>query len=286
VLKIAVILPAAGIGARFDASMRVSGQGGGQSKIDADLAGQPVFMRSIELFVNRADVGQVILAVNPDHIDDFKFRWGDKLSFHGVTVVPGGKAQRWETVLNALEQVDESCTHVAVHDAVRPLASGKLIDRIFEAAQRYAAVIPAVSVNATLKVVSECDVTASESSDPADAILGSAGKAKVDIKRVERTVDRTNLVEAQTPQVFERGLLLRAYEQITQGKLDVAGVTDDAGLIEAMGQPVYVVQGEAANLKITRGDDLELAAAIIEKREQSKAVSLGAKRLFAHDDED
>ena len=285
-LKIAVILPAAGIGARFDTSMKASGRDDGKSKIDADLSGQPVFMRSLGLFVHRADVGQVILAVNPDHIDDFKFRWGDKLNFHGVIVVPGGKSERWETVLNALGQVDRSCTHVAVHDAVRPLASDKLINRIFEAAQRYDAVIPAVPVNATLKAVVDCDETESQAADPMDAILGSAGKANVDIKRVEKTVDRTNLVAVQTPQVFERGLLGRAYEQITQGKLDPAGITDDAGLIEAMGEPVYVVQGEVTNLKITRADDLELAAAIIEKRDQSKVVSLGAKRLFGNDDDD
>ena len=220
-MKISVIIPAAGLGKRFN---HASGGGGAaaQNKIELDLVGRPVFLRSIELFLNRPVVSKIILAVNPDTIDEFRFRWGDKLGFHGVSVVPGGRAERWETVRNALESVDPATTHVAVHDAARPLASARLIDRVFEAAEKYPAVIPAVAVCATLKRVSLADPPAA-ASDPLDAILGSAGKEQIKVQKVVGTVDRRELVEVQTPQVFEINLLRRAYAQIAGGQVSGGG---------------------------------------------------------------
>lgn len=234
--------------------------------------------------MGRSGVEQILLAVNPDHVADFKFRWGDKLGFHGVKVIPGGRADRWETVLKALEVVDESCTHVAVHDGARALTGDALIRRVFEAATRYPAVIPALPVDATLKQVRGCDPAVEEPADAADAILGPPAAA-VAVQRVVKTVDRSSLVAAQTPQVFEIGLIRRAYARIAAGGLDTASVTDDASLVEALGEPVYVVDGETTNIKITRAEDLELAAAIIEKRRNQDAAGLGKKRLFAEDDD-
>src|SRR5689334_4003928 len=136
-MKIAVILPAAGLGKRFQDSQAADDLGlAGRSKVELDVAGKPIFLRSIELFLNRSVVGQIILAVNPETIEDFQFRWGDKLAFHAVDLVAGGKAERWETVLKALARIKPGCTHAAIHDAARPLASPRLIDRIFEAAER------------------------------------------------------------------------------------------------------------------------------------------------------
>ncbi|MEE9211532.1 MAG: 2-C-methyl-D-erythritol 4-phosphate cytidylyltransferase [Phycisphaeraceae bacterium] len=280
-MKIAVILPAAGAGRRFGGS----GDAGGANKIEAQLAGRAVFLRAVELFVGRSQVGPVILAVNPDTIDDFKLRWGDKLGFHGVQLVPGGRQERWETVRNALSAVDGSCTHVAVHDAARPLTSAKLIDRLFDAAQKYPAVIPAVAVNATLKRVIEDDAGDGAQADPLDAILGDAGKNSLQASRVVETIDRCGLVEVQTPQVFEVALLRRAYAQITDGKLDGGGITDDAAVVESLGEPVHVVDGDALNIKITRPDDLKLAEAIYKMTHDEDAALLAKKRLFADDDD-
>jgi 2-C-methyl-D-erythritol 4-phosphate cytidylyltransferase len=278
-MKIAVILPAAGSSKRFSAAGGLPGA----NKLEQDLVGRPVFLRSIELFLNRPVVGQIILAVNPDDADDFRFRWRDKLAFHGVTIVPGGKAERWETVLKALDAVRPDCTHAAIHDAARPLASAKLIDRVFEAAQKRNAVIPGLPVAATLKRVAAAE---SESdADPLDAILGGAGKPAGEIKRVVETVDRRDVVEVQTPQVFELGLLRRAYGQITSGKLTGAGITDAAGLVESLGETVYVVEGESTNFKITRPDDLKLAQAYVQATEQKEVVTQAKRRLFKDDDE-
>ena len=72
------------------------------------------------------------------------------------------------------------------------------------------------------------------------------------------TLDREGLVEVQTPQVFEAGLLRRAYEQA-----DLSGATDDASLVERLGEPVYVVEGDPCNVKVTRPADLKLMRAIL-----------------------
>lgn len=282
-MKIAVIIPAAGAGTRFgDAPETGAATSGGPSKIEIDLAGRPVFMRSIELFLNRHEVGQIILAVNPDAIDDFKFRWGDKLGFHGVKVIPGGTVERWETVSKALDTIDDNCTHVAVHDAARPLATSKLIDDLLDAAAKHNAVVPGLPVSATLRRVANDESGAAEE-DPLDAILGSAGKPSYSVRRAVEPVDRTNVVEIQTPQFFEIDLLRRAYAQI--GSIDTSSITDDAGLVESLGESVFVIDGESTNLKITHPADAELAQALIEKRESKSKVDLAKKRLFADDDD-
>lgn len=283
-IKIAVIIPAAGRGQRFQTSRQSGDALDGISKTEVNLAGRPVFIRSVELFVHRPEVIQVIVAVNPDRITEFRFRWGDRLGFHGVTIVAGGKAERWQTVLMALEAVDERATHVAIHDAVRPLATTALLDRMFEAACRFRAVVPAMPVASTLKRVIPYQEDAA-TSDPMNAILGAEGGPAIQVKQVVKTVERGDLVEVQTPQVFELELLRRAYAPVAAGQQDTTAITDDAGLVEALGETVYVVEGDPVNLKITRHQDMELAAAIVAGREKDKAATLGKKRLFS-DDED
>lgn len=281
-MKIAVILPAAGVGKRFAtglAGAQAAALLGGVStgtKIEADLAGRPVFMRALELFTNRPEVGQILLAVHPDRVDEFVFRHGDRLSFHHVTIVPGGLKERWETVSKALAHVDGDCTHVAIHDAARPLASDALIRRVFEAAATYDAVIPGLAVSSTLKRTRVHQAPA----DAMDDILGSAGKTVAQVRQVIQTVDRSDLVEVQTPQVFTIELLRQAYAKLSDGN----GITDDAGLVEAMGQPVYVVEGESTNLKITRREDLQLASAILGLKDSQSQSS--ARRKLLGDDED
>ncbi|MEZ6193849.1 MAG: 2-C-methyl-D-erythritol 4-phosphate cytidylyltransferase [Phycisphaerales bacterium] len=285
-MNVSVILPAAGSGTRFAQGSGRSGPGlaGGLSKIEMELAGKPVFLHAVESFIRRADVGQVIVAVAPDKLDDFRFRWGDKLAFLDVEVVAGGVTDRWQTVLRALDAVSSDATHIAVHDAARPLASEALIDRVFDAAKRFPAVIPGCDVGATLKRVG-VDDTIRADADPLDAILGTSDKDEPPIRRVVKTVDRRNLIAVQTPQVFEAVLFRRAYLQFADGGPDSQGITDDAQLIEAMGEPVRVVEGETTNLKITYPGDAELAEALLSKRGASRAADLAKKKLFRYDDE-
>ena len=287
-MNVSVILPAAGSGTRFAAGASATHADilpGGASKVELDLCGKPVFMHAVEVFRKRRDVGRVILAVSPDGLDDFRFRWGDKLGFMGVELIAGGEAERWQTVAKALEHVEQDATHVAVHDAARPLTSDALIDRVFLAATRHDAVIPGCDVGSTLKRVDTHDEP-EEEIDPLDAILGSAGKETVPVRRVVDTVDRRGLVAVQTPQVFEANLIRAAYQRIASGQIDTAAITDDAQLIEAMGESVFVAEGETSNLKITYPADAELARAVIASRQQSQAGELAKKRLFGDDDDE
>ena len=253
-MKVAVILPAAGKSVRF----------GLGDKLGQDLGGRPVLLRSVEAFAKRDDVAAVIVAAPTDGVEEFRERYGVQLAFHGVKIVAGGR-ERWESVRNALAAVPAECTHVAVHDAARPLVNQELIDRVFAAAGVAGAAIPGELVSATLKRVTEETFDASADDAIVDSILGGGDGEPVGDgvkgRRVVETVSRERMMAIQTPQVFERSLFERAYAQ--QG-LD--GATDDASLVERLGEPVLVVQGDPRNIKITTQADLALAKLMLGAR--------------------
>ena len=236
--KFAVIIPAAGKSERF---------GGKEKKIFAKLDGRPVFLRTLEKFVTRDDVGQIILAVSPEDHDTVRTKFGPNLGFMGVKLVEGG-AHRGDTVAAALAVVDESLEYIAVHDVARPCVSRGTIDAVFAEAVKSGAAILASPISGTLKKVS-------------------------DAKVVDETVSRANLYEAQTPQVFRRSILISCFEQ---QKDDLSSFTDDAMLVEAGGHPVSVVESDATNLKITSPSDMIVAAAIIKSVPKKAAGKLGA----------
>lgn len=253
-MELTVIIAAGGRSARYSEGEGTGGLGG-RSKLDEELGGRPVLQRTVELFAKRDDVAQVIVAGPAEGYDEFVLRHGDKLGLMGVVLCKGGESHRYETVRNALEHVSPSATHIAVHDAARPCTPLDVIERVLEAAREHDAVIPGVDVSDTLKRVSADRVEAG--ADPLDAILGGAGKTVTGLRRVEETVDRDRLVMGQTPQVFEAGLLRRAYGQ------DDLSSTDDAGLVERLGEAVMVVEGDPRNIKITRRADMGVARAVL-----------------------
>lgn len=223
--KVAVIVPAAGSGKRF---------GGKENKVFAKINDTPLFVKSLELFVNRDDVCQVILAVSAADMETFKGKYGAHIGLMGVKLVEGG-AERCETVAKALEVVDDEADMIAVHDAVRPCVSSLWIDAVFAKGEETGAAILACPLSGTLKRVDkECKIT--------------------------ETVSRSDLWEAQTPQVFARQLLLDAYANIDQVPKPI---TDDAQVVEASGQAVTAVQCDPRNIKITTKGDLAMAASLI-----------------------
>lgn len=234
--KLAVIIPAAGESRRF---------GGPVNKVFAELDGRAVFLRTIELFINRDDVIQTILAVSENDVAQVKKRYGANLGFMGVKLITGGKA-RWETVSKALEQVDASADYIAIHDAVRPCVTQDMINAVVAEAEKSNAAILATPVSATLKKVSGSNV-------------------------IDDTVDRTDLWMAQTPQVFKRSTFIQAFQKVKPDD----SVTDDAQIMEQAGHPVSVVTCDISNLKITTPEDLTLAAAIIKGRPKPKVKAVG-----------
>lgn len=258
-MKLAVIIPAAGASRRFsEAHAGATGADPGapsRSKLDEDLGGRPVLHRTLELFANHPAVIAIVVAgpADPGAMAAFKARHGDKLGILGAKICAGGLSHRYETVRNALAEIPEAATHVAVHDAARPAASPELIERVLEAAAHHPAVIPALPVSDTVKRVDPAAIAPPV--DPLAGILGTAPKAQW--HAVKQTVDRADLVAVQTPQVFRVDVLRRAY---AQANLDS---TDDAQLVERLGEAVIVVPGERRNIKITLPDDLVLVRALM-----------------------
>jgi 2-C-methyl-D-erythritol 4-phosphate cytidylyltransferase len=220
-VKVAVILPAAGEGRRF---------GGRRSKILQPLAGRPVLLHALEALATRQDVTQTLLVVSRRDAHEVQRTVDAELRRLGVRQIEGG-ADRTGSVRNALSCVDEQAELVCVHDAVRPCVLPEQVDAVIAAAEQSGAAILACPVRATLK---EAD----------------------DGPRVGRTVPRDGLWEAQTPQVFRRDWLVEAY---------AAGetATDDAELVQRLGHPVRLVEGDPRNLKITTPADLALAECIL-----------------------
>lgn len=251
-MNVCVIIAAAGRSRRF----------GEADKLSQDLGGRTVIVRTVEIFAKRDEVRSIIVAgpAGAEEFNEFRQRYGPTLGFHGARIVEGGPEHRWETVRNAIAAVPDDATHIAVHDAARPGVSKDVLDRVFDAARQLPAVIPVVPVNATLKRVSaeSVDVGGGDDDALADAILGEGTRVAIPAHPVVETIDRSNLVEVQTPQVFDAALLRRAYSQP-----DLSGATDDASLVERLGEKVYTVQGDVRNLKITTRADLSLMRAIL-----------------------
>jgi 2-C-methyl-D-erythritol 4-phosphate cytidylyltransferase len=225
-VQFAVILPAAGKSSRFGDPK--------QKKIYAELDGRAVWLRAVEPFVNRDDVSQMILAISHEDREMFERRYRASVAFMNIKVIDGGP-ERCDTVALALESVDPGCDFIAIHDAARPCLTGEQIDAVFTAARRHGAALMAIPVADTIKRVGE------------DGLIAA-------------TIAREGLYLAQTPQVFERDLLFKAYAQRSRFG---AHVTDDCQLVEAIGHACAVVPGSRMNLKITTPDDLKLAAAIL-----------------------
>ena len=250
VMNVGVIIAAAGRGERF----------GPTSKLDQDVGGRALLMRTVELFTKRDEVRTVVVAAPPDTFEEFKAKYGPTLGFHGATVVPGGRKGRWENVRLALDAIPAECTHVAVHYAARPAGGAELLNRLFEAARTLPAVVPAIPITATVKRIGESslDVAANPDDALAESILGEAGRPSIEARPVLETVDREGLAEIQTPQIFEADLLRRAYAQE-----DLTGATDDATLVERLGETVHAVEGDVTNIKVTTSGDIRLVRAIL-----------------------
>ena len=236
--KVAVIIAAAGKGERF---------GGGEKKTFAKLDGRPVFIRTLEMFINREEVCQTILVVPPEDAEPMKGKYGPNLGFMGVKLVKGG-AERHQSVQAGLQEVVEEADLVAVHDAARPCVTEAMIDAVFAEAEKSGAAILACPLHGTIKRVSASGV-------------------------IDATVPRENLYEAQTPQVFKPALLKEAWAKRPD---DCSQITDDAQLVELMGHPVAVVKSDATNIKITTKADMALAHAIIKSRPAKAGPKMGA----------
>jgi 2-C-methyl-D-erythritol 4-phosphate cytidylyltransferase len=201
--------------------------GSATDKALAPLAGRPLFAWSLEALERSGAIHAVVVVGPPRRLQEALAGCG--IAAAKVTAWVEGGRQRQDSVAQGLGALPEGCTCVAVHDAARALVSPELIGRVVADALAHGAAIAAVPVADTLK--------------------------RATLERVDATVPRAGLWCAQTPQAFRRDWLEAAHAA------GVAGATDDAALVEALGHPVHLTRGEPSNFKITTAQDLELAEA-------------------------
>jgi 2-C-methyl-D-erythritol 4-phosphate cytidylyltransferase len=243
VAKFAVILPAAGRSSRFHDK--------NYKKPFAPLANKPVWLHSAERFVARNDVKQILIVIAPEDLEHFRFKFAANTTILGIDVVEGG-AERADSVSKALARVRPDIDFVCVHDAARPCLADEWISAVFAAGEKTGAAILAIPVAGTLKRVGPDH-------------------------KIEETVSRAGLWEAQTPQVFSRQLLLEAH-----AKRGDFAATDDAQLVERIGHSVTVVPGSPINFKVTTREDLRLAEQALKALPKPKLANPG--NPFGDDD--
>jgi len=220
--RITALVPAAGIGARMNVSF---------AKPLLEVQTKPIIIYTLETLDRHPLIDEIVLVFNPDGLDEAR-KLVKKHKLSKVARVIAGGATRKDSVRNGLEVVPSRTDLVLIHDGVRPFIDEASITRVIEAARDGGAAILGVPVKATVKRL--------------DKRL-----------EVDTTLRRDQLWEIQTPQVFERELIQKAYL-----RAHVIAAPDDAFLVEMMGKRVKVVMGSYFNIKITTQEDMVFAEAI------------------------
>ncbi|MFK7961397.1 MAG: 2-C-methyl-D-erythritol 4-phosphate cytidylyltransferase [Phycisphaerales bacterium] len=258
-MRIGVIVPAAGSSRRF----------GTADKLSEDLGGRPLLLRTVEALARHESVHAIVVAGPPGESGDaaeLRELHGWTLDFLGATIVPGGTHSRAETVSRALAAMPDDVSHIAVHDAARPLLDRELLDRVVAAGRHRNAVVPAIRVSSTVRRAAGAAETIQDAAADdilAESVLGDAGRTELSAWVSEGPVDRRGLWLVQTPQLFRAELLRRAYASIDPVDLDESEITDDAALVERMGESLTIVEGSVRNIKVTTPDDLDVVRAIM-----------------------
>ena len=220
---VAAVIPAAGSASR----MR------GIDKLFYELDGVPVIIHTLRRFEEHPEICEIVLPTRADSIGMLK----ELCERYGITkaskIIEGG-ATRTESVLCGVRAVSKSCKIVAIHDAARPFVSDRIITETIAAAKKCSAAAPGVPIVDTVK--------------------------RKNGDKFSETVPRDELTAIQTPQIFDRELILGALSNAIQKNL---AITDDCSALEAIGMPIALTEGDPFNRKITTPEDLIFAQAIL-----------------------
>ena len=194
---------------------------GKSNKLLEKINGKEVIKYTVEAFL-ASNVDRVIICANPSIANDLKsiFKSAKK-----IEIIEGGKT-RQESVYNGLKH--SKCDYVLIHDGARPVITPELINICIETVKRQKALSVMTKTTDTIK--------------------------EVENGKIIKTIDRTKLYNTQTPQAFEYDLILKAHKQFAG-----QNYTDDAGMVEAIGEDVFIVEGSYKNIKITTQNDIVLA---------------------------
>jgi 2-C-methyl-D-erythritol 4-phosphate cytidylyltransferase len=222
-MKVVAVVASAGRGRRFNKKL---------AKPLVVLNGKPILIHTLKNLAKSSLIQEIIVVANKNNLNTLK----KKIKQFGLSkvkdVVAGGSS-RSRSVSNGLKAVSKDCDIVLIHDAARPFIKGNYISQLIKAARKFGAAILAVPVKATIKRIEPRNL------------------------KVVATLNRDFLWEVQTPQVFKKDLILKAYN-----KLKSFNFTDDAALLERLGQRIKVVRGSYSNIKITTPEDLAFAKII------------------------
>jgi len=223
-MKVVAIVPAAGSGRRLKTS---------RNKPFIKLKSKPLIFYALNALERSPLIDEIILVVAKKFVSK-SHNLVRKFGFVKIkNVVAGGKT-RSQSVLNGLRSIDaEDIDYVLIHDGARPFLEEALIARCIKSAKKFGASVACVSVKPTIK----------------SEIKGF----------VSKTLDRSALREVQTPQVFRRDIIFKAYKN----KRLIRSSTDDSKLVEALGHKVRIVKGSEKNIKVTTKEDLLLAEIIM-----------------------
>lgn len=225
--KRGVIIVAGGSGRRM---------GGALPKQFMMLDNEPILARSINRMHEALPAAEIVVVLPEEHVELWK-NIAARFDVARHKIALGGK-ERFHSVKNGLAALSDEVSIVGIHDAVRPLASKKLIIKLFLEAENSTAVIPVVAPIDSYRIVEGDD---------------------------SRIIDRSALRMVQTPQLFQAEALRKAYEQPFS-----ATFTDDASVMEAAGHKVTLVEGERENIKITTPSDMLIAEAIINAESETQ----------------
>lgn len=211
----------------------------GFDKTFAILAGKPVVAHTLAAFEQATSVAEIIIVGREDRLRGLE----EIAQIEGckkVRRVVAGGSRRQDSVANGLKALSPAARFVAVQDAARPLVTPKQIERVFEAVQRQGAAALAAPVRDTLK-----------RADADNFVTGG--------------IAREDLYAMETPQIFARDLLRRAYDFVSANGLTI---TDDVSAVEQLKHKILLVANDEPNLKITYPADLLLAEFVLRQRSE------------------
>jgi 2-C-methyl-D-erythritol 4-phosphate cytidylyltransferase len=233
--SVGIVIPAGGRGTRFGAQI---------PKQFLDLLGTPIIVRSVRAALAASNVTCVVISVQQESREELMAILREHDCQDPRLVLVDGGVERHHSVARGLEHPSmESLDVILIHDAVRPLASVALFDRVAQAAMTHGAVIPVIAVPDTLKRITPDGV-------------------------VVATIDRSEIRRAQTPQGFFGPLIRAVYSDAMERE---RAATDCASLCEQAGVGVHVVEGEETNIKVTTPFDLQIACTVMRASNQPDA---------------
>ncbi len=206
-----------------------------------ELAGKPVLYYSLKAFAYSDVIDEIYLITGPGEEEYCRREIIEKYEIPKVTKILPGGAQRYHSVWNGVQEMEEE-GYVFIHDGARPFVNHEIIERVFQKVIHHKACVVGMPVKDTIKVVDDNEF-------------------------VKNTPDRKSLWMIQTPQVFENHLIKGAYSMLMRESY--INVTDDAMVVEQMLKyPIKLVCGSYENIKITTPEDLDIAEVMIARSQE------------------